>query len=185
MEAFREVLMDCSLQDVGFYGPKYTWSNGREGDEVISERLDRFLGNNSFFGLFPYVVVKHGVAAHSDHLPIWFDSKGSFVEGRRKKQFIFEVMWVGEKKCSDIIENVWVDGDRDESNNMEGVMKRITTCGKQLASWNKRSFGHVQKKKNEAGKNWKRCKQQMWNNLIQWACQKLERICNYVWNGRK
>ncbi|KAF5477594.1 hypothetical protein F2P56_004216, partial [Juglans regia] len=153
MEVFREVLMDCSLRDVGFHGPKYTWSNGRDGVEAISERLDLFLSNNRFFGLFPQVVVKHGVSAYSDHLPIWFESKGSFVEGRKKKQFRFEAMWVGEETCADIIENVWVAGNGNGSNDMERVMRRIKACGNQLASWNKRSFGHVKKKKNDARKN--------------------------------
>jgi hypothetical protein len=28
---FQEALEDCQLCELGFSGPKYTWSNGREG----------------------------------------------------------------------------------------------------------------------------------------------------------
>ncbi|KAK2662046.1 hypothetical protein Ddye_000620 [Dipteronia dyeriana] len=31
MTNFREALDDCELKDMGFVGPKYTWSNKREG----------------------------------------------------------------------------------------------------------------------------------------------------------
>lgn len=31
MEAFKNVLLDCSLSDLGFDGPKFTWWNGRGG----------------------------------------------------------------------------------------------------------------------------------------------------------
>lgn len=32
---------DCEFVDVGFSGPRFTWSNKREGQTRISERLDR------------------------------------------------------------------------------------------------------------------------------------------------
>lgn len=152
MEAFREVLSDCSLCDLGFYGPKYTWSNVSFGAGAISERLDRFLVSSSFIGLFPQGVVKHGVAAYSNHLPIWFESKGSFVGRRKKKQFRFEAMWIGEEKCVDI-ENVWTTENGDGGHTMESVMRLIKGCGEQLAIWNKVFFGHVKKNIEAARQN--------------------------------
>lgn len=29
------------LTDVPFFGPRFTWTNGREGQDLIMERLDR------------------------------------------------------------------------------------------------------------------------------------------------
>jgi hypothetical protein len=37
LQAFRDVLQDCSLSDLGFKGSLFTWTNGREGDEFIKE----------------------------------------------------------------------------------------------------------------------------------------------------
>jgi hypothetical protein len=41
LEAFQQTLEVCELTDLGFYGPKYTWSNCQEGGALIRERLDR------------------------------------------------------------------------------------------------------------------------------------------------
>ncbi|KAF5470678.1 hypothetical protein F2P56_011175 [Juglans regia] len=61
-------------------------------------------------------------------------------------------MWVGEKKCAKIIENVW-KSDNGVSCNMEGVMRLIKGCGEQLAWWNKTSFGHIKRELDSARHN--------------------------------
>ncbi|KAK2661255.1 hypothetical protein Ddye_007788 [Dipteronia dyeriana] len=38
---FREALENCSLEDMGFAGPNFTWSNKKEGSASVLERLDR------------------------------------------------------------------------------------------------------------------------------------------------
>jgi hypothetical protein len=48
MKAFRDVLQDCSLSDLGFQGSLFTWTNGREGDDFIKERLDRAVANHEW-----------------------------------------------------------------------------------------------------------------------------------------
>ena len=35
MAGFRDVLTDCSLLDLGFIGPEFTWSNRREDEELV------------------------------------------------------------------------------------------------------------------------------------------------------
>lgn len=45
MGEFKDMINQCALRDLGFKGPQYTWCNGREGVQCISERLDRFLAN--------------------------------------------------------------------------------------------------------------------------------------------
>jgi hypothetical protein len=41
MEAFREVLFDCNLSDLGFAGVPYTYDNKRTGWANVCVRLDR------------------------------------------------------------------------------------------------------------------------------------------------
>lgn len=36
-----ETIQDCRLIDMGFQGPKFTWTNGRKGRGNIKERIDR------------------------------------------------------------------------------------------------------------------------------------------------
>ena len=46
MKAFRESLNVCGLFDLGFIGQRYTWRNGRFGDQRTLLRLDRMVAND-------------------------------------------------------------------------------------------------------------------------------------------
>jgi hypothetical protein len=45
MGAFKDTLFACHLGDLGYCGPKYTWTNGRPGENNMLERLDRAVAN--------------------------------------------------------------------------------------------------------------------------------------------
>ena len=47
MQLFREVIDECGFLDLGFEGPKYTWSKRFENGSSIWERLDRCLATSS------------------------------------------------------------------------------------------------------------------------------------------
>ncbi|XP_042942656.1 uncharacterized protein LOC122276824 [Carya illinoinensis] len=148
MLAFRQVVNDCSLRDIGFRGPKYTWCNGRESCSSISVRLDRLFGNPQWWARFAHARVLHEGAAYSDHSPIWLLSEVATVERRRVKLFGFEAMWLGETGCDNIVEDTWRGATY--SNSMDDLMRKISNCGKILQAWNHTSFGHVQKKLTQA-----------------------------------
>ncbi|KAL1212702.1 hypothetical protein V5N11_021257 [Cardamine amara subsp. amara] len=42
----------CSLTDLAYHGPKYTWTN-KQGDSPISKKLDRVLISDSWLQVFP------------------------------------------------------------------------------------------------------------------------------------
>jgi hypothetical protein len=46
MQAFRDAMNDCELEDIGFVGNHFTWKRGR-----IRERLDRALANADWSGM--------------------------------------------------------------------------------------------------------------------------------------
>jgi hypothetical protein len=52
MELFRDCLDECNLVDLGFSGPKYTWSNRQDAQCNIRVRLDRAVANGAFLNLF-------------------------------------------------------------------------------------------------------------------------------------
>ena len=56
---------------MGYKGPKFTWSNCREGGEFIKERLDRVVANKDWCALFEKAEVLVGTALCSDHAPIF------------------------------------------------------------------------------------------------------------------
>ncbi len=45
MFEFKNCLNACSMIDLGFAGPKFTWSNCHDVSSLIMERLDKALGN--------------------------------------------------------------------------------------------------------------------------------------------
>ena len=42
---FKECLDKCNMIDIGFTGPRYSWTNRREIQVLIQERIDRFFMN--------------------------------------------------------------------------------------------------------------------------------------------
>lgn len=70
MEQLNEVVKRCKLYDLGFTGPKFTWSNLRRGKENVQERLDRAICNYRWMRLFPDSHIWHLPRSKSDHNPI-------------------------------------------------------------------------------------------------------------------
>ncbi|XP_042962598.1 uncharacterized protein LOC122296867 [Carya illinoinensis] len=144
LRGFRAVLEQGGLCDLGFAGAPFTWCNNREGDGLISERLDRFLDNMAWTDAFPNLRVQYGVAAYSDHIPLWLDTHGGCIQNKGLKPFRFEAMWVGDRECTALVEKAWCAGEGIQS--LSQVMSYISHCSSALSRWNRTSFGHVQKK---------------------------------------
>ncbi|OIT04903.1 hypothetical protein A4A49_31371 [Nicotiana attenuata] len=66
---FLSMIEDCGLVDLGFYGPKYTWSNGRGTCCIVWKRLDKGLVNDRWLEMFPAATVSHLASTGSDHYP--------------------------------------------------------------------------------------------------------------------
>ena len=68
--SFKECLDKCNMIDIGFAGPRFTWTNRREVQALIQERIDRYFVNPSWVLLYPEAKVTHLTRCHSDHCPI-------------------------------------------------------------------------------------------------------------------
>ena len=96
----------CKLEDLGFIGHPFTWSNNRGGNENLQERLDRFVATNAWKERFGGSSVWHLEKRKSDHLPLVVSIKervGSMEIKRRKKLYRFEEMWLRDEKCIEVI----------------------------------------------------------------------------------
>lgn len=67
---FKECLDRCNMVDLGFSGPRFTWTNRREVQNLIQERIDRFFVNLDCCLLYPKAGVTHLTRCHSDHCPV-------------------------------------------------------------------------------------------------------------------
>ena len=70
VEAFREALDCCHLQDLGFFGYPYTWSNKRPREANSKIRLDRGVANKEWMEKFQMSKLIHLPTHASNHLPI-------------------------------------------------------------------------------------------------------------------
>uniref|UniRef100_A0A803N3V6 Endonuclease/exonuclease/phosphatase domain-containing protein n=2 Tax=Chenopodium quinoa TaxID=63459 RepID=A0A803N3V6_CHEQI len=107
-EIMRNVVNVCELEDLGYLGHPFTWTNNRGGEKNVQERLDRFLENKEWRQLFSGAFVTHLSKRKSDHVPILLcisDGVGKAKKKKFKKRFKFEEMWLREEMCADIVEN--------------------------------------------------------------------------------
>ena len=99
-EILRLAMDYCQLEDLGFIGHPFTWTNNRGGLENLQERLDRFVVNREWKALFGGSYVSHLEKRRSDHLPLLVcvkDRVGVMEKKRRKKLFRFEEMWLRDE----------------------------------------------------------------------------------------
>lgn len=76
LRRFANWISSCNLIDLGFSGPRFTWSNLRPGLGHVKERLDRALSNADWRLLFPEAIVQHLPRTYSDHCPLLVDLSG-------------------------------------------------------------------------------------------------------------
>lgn len=70
IQSFSDTLDDSGLQDLSYKWNRFTWSNRRQGDDLIFARLDLFVCNRSWRALFSNAEVENLAFYGSDHRPI-------------------------------------------------------------------------------------------------------------------
>jgi exonuclease III len=75
MAAFRDVLADCGLTDLGFVGLAYTYDTRRDGNANVKVRLDRAMSDTRRRDLFDDATLHHLVSSRSDHCPLLLEIK--------------------------------------------------------------------------------------------------------------
>lgn len=148
MRDFYHCLEDCGLEDLGFVGNPFTWTNKQAGANNIQERLDRGVANSLWWSKFPQVRVTHLTRVLSDHCPILVDWAGRKKTGgleKRVKLFRFEDMWLQEADCTKVIRNAWGTTD---------LMFNISRCRGALSAWSKIHFGNLPKEIDKCKKSW-------------------------------
>jgi hypothetical protein len=141
-DPFREFINHHGLIDLGFTGNPFTWSNNRNGDRLIKERLDRGFASPDWINLFPSYSIRHLPSYSSDHNPIILDTATPSIFLPRP--FRFEEFWTNDPSCKDVISSAWfpfVEGSPAFS-----LSKKLKATKVALKAWNKSSFGHIQSK---------------------------------------
>ncbi|XP_075662915.1 uncharacterized protein LOC142632377 [Castanea sativa] len=106
---FTRVVDDCSLIDLGYRGPKFTWCNRRFEGNLVYARLDRGLHNLEWMQLFPQSKLPHVPFGFSDHMALFVKLQTDAVNPpiRKHRMFRFEAFWMRDPNCEDIIRSSW------------------------------------------------------------------------------
>ncbi|KAK7829313.1 hypothetical protein CFP56_029559 [Quercus suber] len=128
--------------DLGFVGPKYTWSKHFESSQSIWEHLDRGLATNNWFLRFPGTKIYHLHYYSSDHLPLFINLFGLEIPGKRKV-FRFEEMWLSDDKSGETVEAAWTS--TESPNPSSTILKKVAKCEQDLTWWNNNCFENVRR----------------------------------------
>ncbi|XP_010666976.2 uncharacterized protein LOC104884079 [Beta vulgaris subsp. vulgaris] len=137
MGAFRDLLDDCALRDLGFDNPRYTWERGLSVTTRIRERLDRFVSNLEWTQIFPNHGVENLLRYKSDHSPIVTRLKAAATERGKRRGFRFETCWLLDAGCEEAVKEVWEASSGDKITRRLSLLDELNE--KQEAYWYLRS----------------------------------------------
>ena len=131
---FKECLDKCNMIDIGFAGPRYTWTNRREIQALIQERIDRFFVNPQWCLLYSDAKVTHLLRYHSDHYPVLLEMQPGVSRGK-KRPFRFQTCWLLDPTFLDVVSQAW-----GGANNLVEAVDSFT---RNVVDWNKNQFGNI------------------------------------------
>ncbi|KAJ4844986.1 hypothetical protein Tsubulata_038252 [Turnera subulata] len=143
MAAFKNCLDRCGLQDMGYTGYPFTWTNGRGGIRNTKLRLDRCVCTSGWRALFPNARVLYLYDPGSDHIPVLVDCWGTLLVRRRRqrKRFYFEDHWLRDDDCREVVKSVWENGGSRDS--WSEVAMKFEKTREELSGWNHRKHGSI------------------------------------------
>ncbi|BFG33690.1 hypothetical protein CerSpe_199640 [Prunus speciosa] len=135
IKGFKSWVDGNDMVDLGFIGPKFTWTNKR-----VFERLDRAVCNLHWRSLFAEAHVKHLPRTKSDHNPIKVCLQSGFTPSPAHRPFRFEAMWLKHEGFKEFITQQW-------SQLSGSVVAKSRGLIEPLKQWNTNVFGHLKKRK--------------------------------------
>jgi hypothetical protein len=128
MQAFRDALQDCSLEDLGYSGDCYTWRRGR-----IRQRLDRAVANGAWITMHPGAILQNLEFIKSDHRPILLDTDyKEFYPPVNPGPKRFEAKWIQETDFRHEVVRAWEAASTTDEG---GVLGRLGRMHEALHIW--------------------------------------------------
>ena len=136
MELFRNALEVCNLSDLGYSGPRFTWTNQQPDGNFTKVKLDRAVANTQWCQLFTGASVQVLVAHSSDHKPLLLVLNTNMQEkDKSRRGFKFEMSWTFEEDYQQIIEEAWNAVLNDNTRS------KLSKCRTNLLRWRKGKSG--------------------------------------------
>jgi len=133
MTSFQNVINDCALLELQSKGCEFTWSNNREGDALVKEKLDRVFCSLEWLTSYPSAEAFALPSVGSDHCPILLQARPSSV--KRAKTFQYEAFWNQDKECKDMVQQAW-------ENSSTSLMSKLQAVATRLTRWSRARFSN-------------------------------------------
>lgn len=91
MEEFKDCLHNIGADDIRGFGPIFTWWNSQIS-RPINKKLDRALGNASWFSSFPLAQATFAPRGVSDHSPVIVNTGIPTLRNRKPFQFFNHIL---------------------------------------------------------------------------------------------
>ncbi|CAN1165925.1 Putative ribonuclease H protein At1g65750 [Linum perenne] len=131
---FRECISQCSLIDLGYSRPKFTWYRRN-----LKERLDQCCCSPEWCDLFPDSTVYHLERIKSDHRPILIQVCNNARFNRAPRPFRFNAAWLSHNDFPCFLDQSWKRG--------RGVSFALQDFQGSCLRWNKEVFGNIFQRK--------------------------------------
>ncbi|GAV67467.1 LOW QUALITY PROTEIN: hypothetical protein CFOL_v3_10972, partial [Cephalotus follicularis] len=139
MSEFGDCIRKCEIQDLRQTGCFFSWSNKRVGDEAVSKKLDRAMGNWGWFKEFNHVQASFPTPGLSDHSPCILQFKIACRSGSRPFKYLN--VWASHPEFLDVVRHVWAQSV--EGNPLEAVSKKLRMLKPALKEFHKRHFNNL------------------------------------------
>ncbi|XP_050262566.1 uncharacterized protein LOC126707024 [Quercus robur] len=135
---FKDYSDKCNMVDLGFSGPRYMWTNRKDLNNLIQERIDQFFTNPSWCLLYPEARVTHLTRCHSDHCPVLMEAVPKRVT-HLNRPFKFQSFWLSNPSFPGVVMRAW-----SHTRNLSASIEKFTN---EATQWNKNQFGNIFEKK--------------------------------------
>ncbi|KAA3477206.1 reverse transcriptase [Gossypium australe] len=129
MAAFREVLDECQLMDMGFKGASFTWERRNIPETNIKERLDGGITNEKWMHLFPKGNIHHLIRSISDHCPLLISTNNGTIY-KQSPRFKFEAWESSNGSISEKLERLqasltrWASSINKDRDGLKGKLTK-------------------------------------------------------------
>lgn len=151
----RNTVEVLRLQDLGFEGYPYMWSNGRSKEANIQCMLDRVMETMDLIEAYSPIRVQHLQRYGSDHAAIIFEMNIIVGEIPRKPEYLFrfEEVWAKDSICEHVVHQCWNSGGSEYAQKLKAMQGLSETFKEFRSEAIKKELGRIEGKLSEV-KNW-------------------------------
>lgn len=131
---FQECLNTCGMINLGFSGPRFTWTNQQPLPHLVQERINRVFVNADWNILYPEACVKHLKRSHLNPNPVLLSLRHDHGT-HHPRPFRFQPMWLSHPSFPGLVSDAW-SGPSSLSN-------AITTFTTKARIWKRDHFGNI------------------------------------------